>query len=149
MKHVEPGKAGLLLMLASACATTPPPHQRFAASTAAVKAADESGAGDVPQAALYLQSAREELQKGHVLMQSGDNRPATAMFARSQADAELALAVTRESKTREAAREAITRVENLRNGTAVGGGPVNHPDSTKKPTEDAPTPSGEPNPSTR
>jgi hypothetical protein len=121
----------LVVLFASACASTPAPHDKVASSAAAIRSADEVGAGGVPQASLYLQMARDEYEQGRTQMRNGDNHAATQSLMKSQADAELALAAAREAKTRASAQQAVARVQSLRaqTGTAVGGGPTS-PDTT-------------------
>jgi hypothetical protein len=131
MRYVQLATSVAALVLASACASSPPPNDKVAASAAAIRGAGEVGAGDVPQAALYLQMARDEFEQGRALMRHGDNHEAAQMLMRSQADGELALALARESKTRASALQAIARVQALRTqpNTAVGGGPTSLPDT--------------------
>lgn len=100
-----------------ACASMPPPHEREANSEAAVRAAREVGAQQIPQAALHLTLAQEQLDKAKALMRKGDNEEAAFMLQRSQADAELALAMAHENKTQIEAQRVIDRVR------AIGGGP--------------------------
>jgi hypothetical protein len=57
------------------------------------------------------------LEKAKALMRDGDNSAASFMLLRSQADAELALALAREAKTHTEAQVAIDKVR------AIGGGP--------------------------
>jgi hypothetical protein len=114
-------------ILSASCASTPAPREKAAASQTAVHAAEEVGARDVPQAGQYLDLAQKELDQGNALMRAGKNHEAASSFAMSQADAEVALALARESRTREAALQAKTRAQALRQqvqGSAVGGGPV-------------------------
>ena len=44
------------------CAGTPVPNNKIASSEAAVRAAKETGSRDVPQAALHLKLAEEQLE---------------------------------------------------------------------------------------
>ncbi len=115
-----------------ACASTPPPHDRQASSEAAIRAAKEIGAAQVPQAALHLKFAQEWLDKAKAQMREGDNAEASYTLLRAQADAELALALARENKTSTDAQAILERVRALRaehSGAAVqpkpavGGGP--------------------------
>ena len=54
------GLPALLLALGSACGSYPPPTERMTTSEAAIRAADEMGAGQVPRAALHLKLAQEQ-----------------------------------------------------------------------------------------
>jgi hypothetical protein len=108
----------------AACASSPPPHDRQASSEAAIRAANEVGASQVPQAALHLKLAQEQLDKGKAQIKDGDNQAAAFTLMRAQADAELALALARENKTRFDAQQVIEKAHALRGErSAVGGGP--------------------------
>jgi Domain of unknown function (DUF4398) len=118
---------GLLGTGLVACASVPPPHQREASSEAAIRGAKEVGAEQVPQAALHLKLAQEELDKAQNLMRDGDNEEAGYVLLRSQTDAELALAMARENKTRAEAQQAFDKAQALRRAAPTanpwGGGP--------------------------
>ena len=116
--------AGLGLV---ACASTPPPNEKEASSAAAIRAASEVGAAQVPQAALYLKLAQEQLEKAKAQMNDGDNQAAGYTLLRAQADADLALSLARENKTRADADQVIAKVQALRSGSAIGGGPSGGP----------------------
>ncbi|HEX9296946.1 MAG TPA: DUF4398 domain-containing protein [Polyangiaceae bacterium] len=150
MKYVHLRTGGLvsilLAALASCAASVPPPHDQIAASEASLRAAQEVGARDLPEAALFVQLAQDGLERGKRYMRQGDNRDARWMLLRAQADAELALAMARESKTRAAAEQAKARVAALRMGvapgTAIGGGPADPSRSTSQPGTAVPPSSG-------
>jgi hypothetical protein len=110
---------GVVLMSAGvgACASTSPPYERVASSEAAIRGAREVGSEQVPQAALHLKLAEEEVQKAKALIRDGDNREASFALMRAQADAELALALARENKTRFEAQGVLEKAR------AIGGGP--------------------------
>jgi|SRR5258708_7371640 len=113
MKALLPAIALGSLGLA-ACGSVPPPHEREASTAAAIRSAHEVGAEQVPQAALHLKLAQEQLDKGKALMNDGDNRRAEYLFLRAQSDAELALAYARENKTRTDAQALMDRVRAAR-----------------------------------
>jgi hypothetical protein len=89
-----------VVLAVSACASFPPPTNTVASSLAAVRGAEELGAADVPQAALQLQLAHEEITKAKKLMAEGENERAHYMALRATNDAELAIVLTRESAAR-------------------------------------------------
>jgi len=93
-----------------ACGSTPAPHEKEASSQAAIRSAKELHAEQVPQAALHLKLAQEQFEKGNALMKDDDNRAASYMLLRAQADAELAIALARENKTRTEAQLLIDRL---------------------------------------
>ncbi|HKQ68570.1 MAG TPA: DUF4398 domain-containing protein [Polyangiaceae bacterium] len=100
----------------AACSSAPPPHERAASSEAAIRAAREVGAEQVPQAALHLKLAQEALEKGKNQIKDGDNAEAAYTLLRAQSDAELALAMARENKTRNEAQQVLDKVRVLRGG---------------------------------
>jgi len=84
----------------------PPPNEHLASSEAAARSAQELGAQNNPQAALYLQLANEENQQARRLMRSGDNQRADGMLLRSRADAELSIMLAKEATARTQAEQA-------------------------------------------
>jgi hypothetical protein len=106
--------AGSLLFGAviAGCASSVPLNTE--ASGAAIRAADEVGAPNVPTASLYLQLAKEELENAKGLAAKGDKDEAESMLLRSQADAELAVALSRSDADTKAATQALERVRQLR-----------------------------------
>jgi hypothetical protein len=78
------------------CASVPRPTEDLGQSEAALKSAQEAGAGQVPQAALELTLAQEELDKAREQIKNDQNDEAQQNLLRSRADAELAMALTRQ-----------------------------------------------------
>ena len=103
------------MLASSACASFPPPTTTVASSLAAVRGAEEVGAAEVPQAALKLQLAREQLAKAEALMADGEHELAHSMALRASNDAELAIVLVRESEARAAAAEGAGRVDSAKN----------------------------------
>jgi len=93
------------------CASAPP--MRTESSTSGIRAAQEVGAEKVPQAALHLQLAKEELERAKKLGADGDKEQGSSMLLRAQVDAELAVALSRESAERTEAQAAVGRVNQL------------------------------------
>ena len=104
------GLAGTL----AACATTLPPTEKMEASSAAIRAAEEVGAPAVPQAALHLQLAREQTEHARALLAKGEQGNAEGLLLRAEADADLAVALSREDTSKRQAQEAIEQVRKLR-----------------------------------
>ena len=100
------------LALFSGCASAPP--LRTEASTSEISAAEEAGAAKVPQASLHLQMAKEELELAKKLSAKGEKEKAASMLLRAEADAELAVALSRGDAEKSEARAAIERVHQLR-----------------------------------
>jgi hypothetical protein len=94
------------------CASSPP--LRTEASSSGIRAAEEVGADKVPQASLYLQLAKEELQNAKALAANNEKERAVSMLSRAEADAELAVALSREDAERAEAQGAMDRVRQLR-----------------------------------
>jgi hypothetical protein len=99
------------------CASTPAPHAKVASSEAAIRAAQETGGGNVPQAALHLKLAEEQLQSAKALIRDNDNKRAEYVLMRAQADAELAIALTRAAAANAKAGTAVDAARAVRTGT--------------------------------
>ena len=65
---------------------------------AAVRGAETAGASSVPQAALHLKLAQEQIAQARTMIEKEDYKRADAMTIRAYNDAELALALTREAQ---------------------------------------------------
>ena len=115
MKHVHIAMlVGVVLLAAVIAGCGSSPEINKEASTSAIRAAEEVGASQVPSASLYLQLAKEGLAKAKVLAADGDKEEAESMLLRAQADAELAIALSRSDVDKKEAAEAIGRVQELR-----------------------------------
>jgi hypothetical protein len=117
MKHVS--KIGIMLFavavaatgIIAGCANVP---LRTEASTSGIRAAEEAGATRVPQASLHLQLAREELESAKSLAAKGEKEKADSMLMRSEADAELAVALSHKDAEKTEAMAAAERARQLR-----------------------------------
>jgi hypothetical protein len=87
---------------------------RTEASTSGIRAAEEVGAARVPQAKLHLQLAKEELAAANGLAGRDKKEEAESMLRRSEADSELAVALSREEAERNSANAAWEDVRQLR-----------------------------------
>ncbi len=113
MRQVHILAGGVLIaVLIAGCGSSPVVNKE--ASTSAIRAAEEVGASDVPSASLYLQLAKEELENAKSLAAKGDKEEAESMLSRSQADGELAVALSRGDADKKEATQAIERVRQLR-----------------------------------
>jgi hypothetical protein len=99
------------VLLATGCASFPTPTDSMATAIASVRVAEEEGAASVPQAALKLQLAREEIIQAQALLADGENEDAHYQALRASNDADLAIALVREDETRKVAETAKTRVD--------------------------------------
>ncbi len=83
-------------------------------TTSSIRAAEEVGASDISSASLYLQLAKEELEKAQVFAENGEKKQADSMLLRASADGELAVALSRSDADKKDATDAINRVKKLR-----------------------------------
>jgi hypothetical protein len=110
---------GVLLVAASAawgCGGAPAPTGKLADSEAALRAASEVGADKVPTAALHLKLAQEEIAKAKSEIAADHNDIAQLILLKAQGDAELALALARESQAKAEAQAALEQLAKLRGG---------------------------------
>lgn len=105
---------GIFAALIAACGGAAAPHERVASATAAVRAAEVGGAPSVPQAALQLQRAKQELELGKAMIADDENEKATLKLEQAEVDAELALALAKEQKAKAEAQQAAEQVEKLK-----------------------------------
>ncbi len=103
--------AVMATLITAGCANAP---LRSEASTSGIRAAEEVGAAKVPQASLHLQMAKEELELAQKLSAKGEKDEAASMLLRSEADAELAIALSHEDAEKLEAQAALERVRKLR-----------------------------------
>src|SRR5262245_16942017 len=104
---------GSIIVAASACGGGGLPPGSVASLTsaqAAVRAAEETGANDVPRAALHLKFAKEQITSAQELLEDGQEEGAGRMLSRAEADAEVALAIARRSQAEEEEEAAQARL---------------------------------------
>jgi len=117
MRHVS--NIGIMVLAAAVvatamvagCANAP---LRTEASTSGIRAAEEVGAAKVPQASFHLQLAKEELELAKGLAAKGEKEKAASMLLRAEADAELAVTLSRGDAEKSEAQAAVERVRQLR-----------------------------------
>jgi len=96
--------AGLL----GACgASIPPPTQRLAEAQSAERSARELGANSEPGAQLSLKLADEQIAQAQKAISDGDNKRAESLLVRAKADAELAVAQSREKGAKADVQTAV------------------------------------------
>jgi hypothetical protein len=98
------------LMMLAACGGTAASTARMGATQAAIRSAGEVGAEHNPTAALHLQYAREQFAQAEQLSRDGHGERAERVLARAEADADLALALSRRSTAMAAAQQATSQV---------------------------------------
>ncbi len=122
---MRPGLLILAVLGASACASAPAPTEQIASSLAAVRGADEVGAREVPEAALHVKLAEEQIEASKKSMNNGDNTRAALLADRGRQDAELAIALSREAHAKQ-------KLESYQGAQPASGGeqPVNSQQAT-------------------
>ena len=105
------------VMGTAGCAGTPVPNSKVASSEAAIRAAQETGSRGVPQAALHLKLAEEQLQSAKALIRDNNNQRAEYVLMRAQADAELAIALSHVATSNVQAGAAVDAARAVRTGT--------------------------------
>jgi hypothetical protein len=111
MRHFIKILVMAIIAITAGCASAP---LKTEASTSGIRAAEEVGAADVPNASLHLQLAKEELARARELAEKDEKAMAESMLLRSQADAELALLLSREDAEKTEAEAAVKRVSQFR-----------------------------------
>lgn len=94
-------------------------NARNESTTAAIRAAEEVGAQSVPRAALHLQMAKEESEQAKALAAKGEKEEAQSLLLRAEADANLAVMLSREDAERTEAAAAVKRVQAQRSGNLI------------------------------
>jgi hypothetical protein len=82
---------------------------------AEIRAAEEAGASAVPQAALHLKMAKDQLAQGDKLAANGDDDKASRAYGRSKSDAELAVLLARHHAIKTKAQQAVDKANALTN----------------------------------
>lgn len=115
LQGVQSGTAiGLVLLaLMVGCATAQLPISYVVDAQAAISAAESVGAEKIPKAQLHLKMARDQVKKADLYIKEKEPEKARFMLMRAQADAEVALALTREAQDRARLEEANKRVDEL------------------------------------
>jgi hypothetical protein len=121
------------------CGGAPPvPADQVTQTEAAIRAASEVGAPSVPKAALHLKMAQDQLQTAKGLIAENETDEARLVLDRGRVDAELALAITKETSLRVQAAEAIEKVKKLR-AEANAATKTYEPSSPSKANDSSPT----------
>jgi hypothetical protein len=110
--------AAVIALAAFGCGGAPKPEARLASSEGAIRGAQEAGAANVPDATLHVTLAQEQRQQALDEIKRGDNHRASMLLARSEADAELAVALSREAEAKASADTAQQAVDALKQKAA-------------------------------
>jgi hypothetical protein len=101
--------AGLL-----GCGAAAVPQERLTSAQAAIKGAEVAGAAQDPKASLHLKLAKEQVAKAEALIAEDDNEQAASLIDRAQADADLALVLAQEAKSRQEAMDVKEQIEEVK-----------------------------------
>jgi len=102
-----------------ACGSSAIPADKLARSEAAVRSAHELGAEKNPNAALHLKLAQEQLAQGKALIKDGENKRAEYILARAEADAEVAMNLSRQSVAKAEAAETLQNVQKAKQSAVI------------------------------
>jgi hypothetical protein len=107
------------LLAVTACgASFPKPEARVSSSEAAVRGAEEAGAKTNPRATLHLKLAQEGRTKALALIEAEKYKEADLVLQRAEADAELAIALSREGAANAEAEKTLEQVNALKKKAA-------------------------------
>jgi len=104
--HQRIGVTLSTLVALAGCGSSDVPAKQLAESEAAIRAASEVGAKDNPQAALHLKLARDRYDQAQTASKEGEQETARLLLEKAEADAELALALTRKDQVAAKAEQA-------------------------------------------
>lgn len=99
--------------IAMGCGSAALPINQLAAPREGIRAAEELGAEHNPDASLYLKYARDQVAEANRLLEEGDTYDAQLALLRANADARLALEITRAGKAREEADKTEDEISAL------------------------------------
>jgi hypothetical protein len=102
-----------LLAIFGACGSAAMPLDKLTDAKSTVRAAQEAGAQNTPQAELHLKMANDELANAQKAINDKDGDRAQLQLNQAQADADLSLALARGSSDTRAAQEAQARISAL------------------------------------
>lgn len=121
---------GVTASSAIGCGGSQLPPREVAETRAAMRAAGEVGANEVPRGELHLRLAQDQLALAERYIADDEEVLAREALWRARQDAELALALAKEQAAIDAAQEARRRVQQLQ--SAAGTGTPTEPPSEKR-----------------
>ncbi len=107
-------------LIAGCGSSMPVPETQMTTTKGDVRAAEGAGAPNVPQAALHLKMARDQINDAEALIKDGENDKATLVLDRADADAQLALELTNAASMKAKAAAAMKKVQDLKKKAAEG-----------------------------
>jgi Domain of unknown function (DUF4398) len=108
--------SALLTLSVVACGGNSLPPAKAADTQASISAAAAVGADQNPQAALHLKMARDQLKQAQDLIANDKGDQAKLVLERANADAEVALMITREAEASAAVKKTQADTAALKNG---------------------------------
>jgi len=96
------------------CGSAAVPQERLTSAQAAIKGAEVAGATQAPQAALHLKLAKEQVAKAEALIAEEENEEAASLIERAHADADLALVLAQEARSKQEALEVKEQIEEVK-----------------------------------
>lgn len=105
--------AGFVALAAVGCGSSAVPLDRLTDAKATVRAAQEAGAQNTPQAALHLKMANDELTSAQKALDGNDNDRARLLLNQAQSDADLSLALARGTTEKQQAQQAQAKIDGL------------------------------------
>ena len=105
----------LLTLSVVACGGGTLPPARIADTQSAISAATAVGADQNPQAALHLKMASDQLKQAQDLANDGKGDDAKLVLQRADADAEVAMMITREAEAGASVKKTQSDVSALQN----------------------------------
>ena len=103
----KPIACSFAVLAAAGCVKRSLPHDRVLVLEGTVSAAAAIGAGKDERAAEHLALARRQIERARKLARDGELGEARLVLEGAQADAELAIMITRAEKARTEAREVL------------------------------------------
>jgi hypothetical protein len=103
-----------ILALAAGCGASAPPTLQQSKTQSAIRGAEVAGAEDTPKAKLHLKMAKDHLANAEQLISEEEYDDAALVLRRAEADAELAIALSKEARARERAEDLQQKVQELK-----------------------------------
>ena len=103
-----------LLLLGVGCGASAPPTLQQTKTQSAIRGAEVAGAEDTPKAKLHLKMAKDHLANAEQLISEEEYDDAALVLRRAEADAELAIALSKESDARGRAEDLQRKVQELK-----------------------------------